>query len=68
MLDSLLQDVFARNHHTHVDHFVVVTSQDNSDDILADVMNIAFHGGHQDLAASRLGLRTCGDLLLFHEW
>ena len=48
------EDFRARHHHAHVDHFEVIALQDDGDDVLADVMHVAFHGRHDDLAL-RLG-------------
>ena len=51
---GLVQDLVGRHHHTHVDHFIPVATQYHAHDILADVMHIAFHGGHQYPARGRL--------------
>ena len=48
------EDFRTRHHHAHVHHFEVIALQNDGDDILADVMHVAFHGRHDDLAF-RLG-------------
>ena len=57
------------DHHAEVDHFPVVALQHHADDVLADVVDVALHGGEQDAAhgcagpaarrasASRKGIR-----------
>ena len=50
MLFRFLQDCGAGNHHTEVDHLVVVTLEHNPHDIFPDVVHITFDGGHEDLA------------------
>ena len=47
-----LQNLFARNHHTQIDHFVVIATQDDADDVLADVVHIAFDRRHDNPAAA----------------
>ena len=34
------ENFFARDHHTHVDDFVVVAGKNDADDVLADVVNV----------------------------
>ena len=63
------EDLFARDHHAHVDHFVVVAGEHDADDVLADVVNVALHRGEHDLSL-RLDLLPGGSqrrLLGFHE-
>src|SRR5690606_32426089 len=43
-----LQNLLAGNHDAQIDHFEVVALQDHADDVLADVVNIAFHSRHDD--------------------
>ncbi len=52
--DGGLQNLLRRHHHAHVDHVVTVTAEHHADDVLADVVHVAFHCGHEDLA---LGFR-----------
>ena len=60
-----LEDLLARDHHAEVDDLVVVAAEHHADDVLADVVDVAFDGGHEDAA---LGLVIAGGLLLrFHE-
>ena len=39
-----------RDHDAEVDDLVVVAGEDHADDVLADVVDVALDGGHQDLA------------------
>ena len=39
------------HHHAEVDHLVIVAAEHDADDVLADVVDVALDGGHQDLAA-----------------
>ena len=48
-------DFFGRHHHAEVGHLVVVTREHHADDVLADVVHIALHGGEKH-AADRVGL------------
>ena len=50
-LARLLEDLFAGDHHAQVDDLVVVAGQHDADDVLADVVDVALDGGHQDPAA-----------------
>src|SRR5690554_3097733 len=52
-----LKDLLAGHHHAHVDHFVVIALQHHAHDVLADVVHIAFHRSHQDLALGLLVFR-----------
>ena len=45
-----VEDLLARHHHAHVHHFEVVALQHHGDDVLADVVHVALHRGHHDLA------------------
>jgi len=49
-IDALgfVQDLIGRYHHTEVDDLVVVARQDNPDDVLTDVVDVAFYGGQED--------------------
>ena len=59
------EDFFARNHHSHVDDFVIVAGQNDANDVFADIVDIAFHRGHEN-AALRAGIRI-RSALGFHE-
>ena len=52
-----LQDVLPRHHHAKVDHLEAVALQDHADDVLADVVDVALDGRHDDpaLALGRSG-------------
>ncbi len=63
------QNVVTRHHHAHVDHFEVVALQHHGDDVFANVVHIALHRGHDDLAlaahigpSGRQGLLFCFDV------
>ena len=47
------QNLVAGHHHAEVDHFVVVAAQHDADDVFADVVDVALHGGHDDAALAR---------------
>ena len=53
------QNRLAGDHHAEIDHLVVVTSQDDTNDVLADIMHIAFHRRHHDLALRLYLLARC---------
>ena len=59
LVDGGLQDFFRWHHYSQIDDVITVTAQDHADNILADVVYIAFYRGHQNLA---LGL---GGVALF---
>ena len=47
-LHGCRENFFTGNHDAHVDDLVVIAGQDNAHDVLADVVHIAFHRGHED--------------------
>ena len=44
------EDFFAGDHDAHVDDVVVVAGEHDADDVLADVVDVAFDGGEDDFA------------------
>ena len=44
------ENLVGRAHDAEVDDFVVVAAQHHADDVLADVVHVALHRRHQDLA------------------
>mmetsp|Transcript_52607 Transcript_52607/g.122457 ORF Transcript_52607/g.122457 Transcript_52607/m.122457 type:complete len:302 (-) Transcript_52607:1127-2032(-) len=73
LLDGSLQDLVTRHHHAHVDNFVVVAAEDDTNNVLADVVHITLDGGHEHDAVP-LGLvwiqtilESLFSLLLLHE-
>ena len=54
-----LKDLRRRDHHAKVDDLVIVAGQHDADDVLADIMHIALHRRHQDLAVG-IGLSRRG--------
>ena len=59
-----VEDLFRRHHHAEVDDLVVVAAEDDADDVLADVVDVALHRREHRLAA-RAGA-TAGGLLGLH--
>lgn len=57
----LLNDGLCGYHHAEIDHFVAVALQYHANDVLADIMHVPFHRGHQDLT---LGGRIIDSFLL----
>jgi hypothetical protein len=47
------EDLVARHHDAEVDDLVVVTGEHDADDVLADVVDVALHGRHDDAALGR---------------
>jgi hypothetical protein len=41
------RDLVARHHDAEVDHLVIVAGEDDADDVLADVVDVALDGGHE---------------------
>ena len=62
------QNFLGRHHNPEIDHLVIVTLQDNADNVLADIMHIAFDGGHQHFACKTAGpfLAACRQPFGFH--
>ena len=46
------QDLGGRHHDAEVDDLVIVAGEDHADDVLADVVDVALDGRHQDLAGA----------------
>src|SRR5580658_1981466 len=44
------EDLFARDHYSHVDHLVVIAGEDDPDNILANVVNIPLHRRQYDFS------------------
>ena len=53
VLECGLENPFAADHHAQVDHVVPIATQDNADDVLANIVNVTFDGGQQDLLRTR---------------
>ena len=51
-----VQDLLRGHHDAEVDDVVVVALQDDADDVLADVVDVALDRGHDDLADAALGV------------
>ena len=65
-LERGVQEPVGGDHDAEVDHRIVVAGQDDSHDALADVVDVALHGGEHDLPLGRGGVAQ-GQLLLLHE-
>ena len=50
MFDGCLQNCRPRDHHAEIDNLETITLQDNADNVLANIMHVALHGRHDDLA------------------
>jgi hypothetical protein len=64
-----LENFLGGHHDTHIDDFVVIAGKNHTDNVLADVMDIAFDGGENNLAL-RLNYMTGlsqSSLFRFHE-
>ena len=62
-----VEDLLRRHHDAEIGHLVIVALKHDADDVLADVVHVAFHGCEQDLAGG-LALREPKLLLLLlHE-
>jgi hypothetical protein len=55
MLACRGQDLFTGHHHSKINYLVVITSQDHPDNVLPDVMHIAFDGGEKDFSIRTRG-------------
>jgi hypothetical protein len=65
-----LEDLGCRHHDAEIDDLEVVALEHDADDVLADVVDVALHGGHQNLAGSLAFGRSHWRrwrLLLLHE-
>ena len=65
LVDGGLQDPIGRHHDAEIDDLVVVAPENDADDVLADVVDVALHGGQDDLARRSTG-RAGPALLLLH--
>ena len=45
-----IENLVAGHHHAQVDHVIAVAAQHHADNVLADVVDVALDGGHDDLA------------------
>ncbi|CAM2147891.1 NAD-specific glutamate dehydrogenase [Paraburkholderia tropica] len=61
----LRENLVARDHHAHVDHFEVVALEHDRHDVLADVVHVALHGRDDDLALRAHVRARFGEQTLF---
>ena len=61
-----VEDLLARHHDAEVDHLEIVALEHDADDVLADVVDVALDGRHQDAAGGRRVDEAEFDLLLLH--
>ncbi len=54
------QDLRRRHHDAEIDDLVIVALEHDADDVLADVVHVALHGRHQDLAVGAALGRAAG--------
>jgi hypothetical protein len=57
-----VEDLLGGCHYAEIDHLVVVAAENDPDDVLADVVNVALDRGEDDLS-----LRPAALLLILHE-
>ena len=60
-----LQNLGGGNHHPKVDDFVIIAGEHHAHDVLADIVHIALHGRHEDLACGR-ATRAASGLFSLH--
>ena len=65
LLEGGLEDFFRRHHDAQIDDFIIIAAEHDANDIFADVMHIAFYGGHDDASLGFVIARRL--LLFFHE-
>ena len=65
-LHRRVENLVSWHHHAKVDDIITVTGEHHTNDVLADIVHIAFHGRHQHLAVGLRG-RSQPLLFLFHE-
>ena len=51
-LSRCFQNFRGRNHHPKIENLIVVTLQDDANDVLSDIVHVAFHCRHDDAALS----------------
>src|ERR1700733_10980033 len=63
------EDLLGGNHHPHVDDLVVISGENDADDVLADVVNVTLDGCEQNLPLRLDLLASCDhcSLLGFYE-
>ena len=61
LADRRLDDPGGRHHHAEIDDLVIVAGEHDADDVLADVVDVALHRRHEDLA----GIRPHAPVLCF---
>jgi len=69
LLAGDLENLVARHHDAEVDDFVIITGEDDADDVLADVVHVAFDGREEEfsLCTGRLTGRDRAAFFLLHE-
>ena len=59
------EDLLRRHHHAEIGDLVVVAGEHDADDVLADVVNVAFHRGHEHAAVGPGDGAGGGEAFLF---
>ena len=54
LVDGRLQDAIGGYHHPKIDHLVAVAPEHDADDVLADIVDVAFDRREHDLAFAAL--------------
>ncbi len=62
---AVCENFFARHHHAEVDHLVIVAAEHDADDVLADVVHVAFDGGDQRLCLAAYGVPPAATAAFF---
>ena len=63
------EDLFAGDHHPHVDHLIVITGKHDADDVLANIVNVALDRCEDDFSLRLDLLARCShrNFLGLHE-
>ncbi len=64
--NSRFEDLGGRHHHAEIDDLVIVAGENDADDVLADIVDIALHRRHQHLAGRLALIAAVQALFLFH--
>ncbi len=63
---SRIENFLRRHHHAKIDDLVIVTGENHADNVLADVVNVALHSGHQYLTGTLATFTAIQALFFFH--
>ena len=51
-LNGFAHYLLSRDHHTHVHHLIAIAGKNDSNDILSDIVDVAFHSRQQHFSCS----------------